>query len=120
MSSDRAVLYYNISWQAAPQTWGKPRPESMMRRQLCSELTCEISVLFSKPGVGGVWRLGRKYLHNVFLPDFLRCEENINQINDAYLSNNQEPDREFIMLTMGNKTMEECGAFEIYRLACLH
>ena len=47
-------------------------------------------------------------------------ENNINQINDAYLSNNQEPDREFIMLTMGNKTMEECGAFEIYRLACLH
>ena len=75
---------------------------------------------YCKPGVGGVWRLGRKYLHNVFLPDFLRCEENINQINDAYLSNNQEPDREFIMLTMGNKTMEECGAFEIYRLACLH
>ena len=50
----------------------------------------------------------------------LRSEENINQINDAYLSNNQEPDREFIMLTMGNKTMEECGAFQIYRLACLH
>ena len=58
----------------------------------------------------------KKYLDNAFLPDFLRSEENINQINDAYLSNNQKLYRECIMLRMGNKTMEECSAFEIHRL----
>ena len=51
----------------------------------------------------------KKYLDNAFLPDFLRSEENINQINDAYLSNNQKLYRECIMLRMGNKTMEECS-----------
>ena len=64
-------------------------------------------------------KVGKEIYIMFFLHDFLRSEENINQINDAYLSNNQEPDREFIMLTMGNKTMEECGAFEIFRLAWL-
>ena len=64
--------------------------------------------------------LVKKYLDNAFLPDFLRSEENINQINDAYLSNNQKLYRECIMLRMGNKTMEECSGFEIHRLVCLH
>lgn len=50
-------------------------------------------------------KVGKEIYIMFFLHDFLRSEENINQINDAYLSNNQGMYNEFIILQCGTKSM---------------
>ena len=50
-------------------------------------------------------KVGKEIYIMFFLHDFLRSEENINQINDAYLSNNQGMYNKFIILQCGTKSM---------------